>query len=96
MSQTVEQSRPLDSTGVKVMLAIFAGLPLWRHEGDEGLRITGDGPGHVRVEAVYADNPYSGRAQVILADAEQYLLDAGFMVRRPMAIRPTILVRRFA
>lgn len=93
--QTEAPPLPLDSTGIKVMLAIFAGFPLWRREGDSGLRIGDDGPGHVLVESVITDPDLTDAdGWLILVEAEQYLLDAGLMVRRPMAIRPTLLVRR--
>jgi Ni,Fe-hydrogenase III large subunit len=91
---TQTEDRPLDSTGVKVLLCIARPLPLWRRAGDTGLRITDHGDA-VLVEAIgYATR---GEGIGVIARAHQALTDAGLEVQPNVGSaggRPSRLVRR--
>ena len=87
--------RPLDSTGVKVLLGILKAMPLWRRIGDTGLRITDRRDGSVLIEAI----GYPTRAEgfTAVAEADKVLGEAGLWVDvAPLSVSPhrARLVRR--
>ena len=94
--QTQAPPPRLTSTGVKVLLAILAGHPLWRATGDTGLRITDlpDDRG-VLVEAIVTD----GRTNAVdlIVAASRSAADAGLrvsMAPTSLSLHPSRILTR--